>query len=124
MTEQRIGFSRIWLVLCLGLTLMILWLALMPSASAPTGLGRDKLNHVGAIAVASGLAFLSLHSHRWAAPAAFLYGVFLGILIEILQATLTSNRSAEWGDVAADVIGAGGAWLAIRLYQRLIAAKQ
>jgi len=113
----RSGSPLLWPLLCAGLTLLILWLALMPAASAPTGLGWDKLNHAGAIAVATGLAYLSLQPRRWAASAAFIYGTSLGILIEILQATLTTGRAAEWGDVAADLVGAGCTWIAIKLFQ-------
>ena len=113
----------LWLSLCAGLTLLILWLALMPAGSAPSGLGWDKLNHAGAIAVATGLAYLSLRPRSWAGAAAFMYGASLGILIEILQATLTTSRTAEWGDVVADLIGAGCAWGAIRIYQRITAPK-
>lgn len=118
MIDRRPGFPLTWLLLCAGLTFLILWLALMPAGSAPSGLGWDKLNHAGAIAVATGLAFLSLRPRRWAASAAFLYGTSLGILIEILQGTLTTSRSAEWGDVVADLIGAGFAWVVINIYQR------
>ena len=99
------------------MTLLILFLALMPAGSAPSGLGWDKLNHAGAMAVITGLAFLSVQSRSWAATAAFLYGTSLGILIEILQATLTTSRAAEWGDVLADVVGAGCAWGVIRIFQ-------
>jgi VanZ family protein len=106
-----------WRFLCVALTALILWLALMPSGSAPSGLGWDKLNHAGAIAVVTGLAFFSLFSRSWAAKAAFLYGTSLGILIEILQATLTTTRTAEWGDILADLIGAGSAWMVIRIFQ-------
>jgi len=109
---------------CAGLTILILWLALMPAGSAPAGLGWDKLNHAGAIAVVTGLAYLSLRPHRRAATAAFLYGLFLGILIEILQATLTTSRTAEWGDVVADLVGAGCVWIAVRMYQRSAAQQQ
>jgi len=101
------------------LTLLILWLALMPGESAPAGLGWDKLNHAGAIAVATGLAYLSLQPRRWAATAAFLYGASLGVLIEILQASLATGRAAEWGDIAADLIGVGCAWIAIKLFQKI-----
>ncbi len=90
----------------------------MPSDSAPVGFGWDKLNHAGVIAAATGLAYLSLQPRVWAAAAAFLYGTFLGILIEILQASLTTSRFAEWGDVAADMIGAGSAWVVIMFFQR------
>lgn len=123
MIDSRPGSSLIWRFICAALTLLILWVALMPAGSAPTGLGWDKLNHVGAIAVATGLAYLSLQSLRWAAAAAFLYGTSFGILIEILQGTLTTSRTAEWGDVVADLVGAGCAWGAIRIYQRITALK-
>ena len=113
----------IWLLLCAGLTLLILWLALMPAASAPAGLGWDKLNHAGAIAAVSTLAYFALQQRKRAAAEAFLYGTFLGILIEILQGTLTTTRSAEWSDVGADLIGAGCAWGVIKIYQLKIAAK-
>ncbi len=109
---------------CTALTLLILWLALMPAASAPSGFGWDKLNHVGAIAAATVLAFLSLQPQGWAAAGAFLYGAFLGILIEVLQATLTTGRSAEWDDIAADLIGAGAAWAVIRIYRYRTAPKR
>lgn len=123
MIDSRPDSPLIWRFICAGLTLLILWLALMPAGSAPSGFGWDKLNHAGAIAVATGLAYLSLQPLRWAAAAAFLYGTSLGILIEILQGTLTTSRTAEWGDVAADLIGAGCAWGAIRIYQRITAPK-
>jgi VanZ family protein len=116
--------SLFWKFLCAGLTLVILWLALMPAGSAPSGLGWDKLNHAGAIAVATGLAYLSLQPRKWAAAAAFLYGISLGILIEILQGTLTTSRTAEWGDVLADLVGAGFVWIAIIIYQRKTASKR
>ncbi|MDD2272313.1 MAG: VanZ family protein [Desulfuromonadaceae bacterium] len=105
------------------MTLLILWLALMPAAAAPSGLGWDKLNHAGAIAVVTGLAYLAMCPRRWAVGAAFLYGIFLGVLIELLQATLTSGRTAEWGDIAADLVGAGTAWIVIKIYQYRIASK-
>jgi VanZ family protein len=118
------GRPLLWKFLCAGLTLVILWLALMPAGLAPSGLGWDKLNHAGAIAVATGLAYLSLRPRKWAAAAAFLYGTSLGILIEILQAILTTSRTAEWSDVVADLIGAGCAWVAVGIYQRKTASKQ
>ena len=114
----------IWSSLCTGLTLLILWLALMPGDSAPSGLGWDKLNHAGAIAAATGLAYLSLQPRSWAAAGAFGYGASLGVLIEILQATLTTGRAAELNDVVADLIGAGSVWVAIKIYRRRTALKR
>lgn len=118
MIEMRSGSPRVWPVLCAGLTLLILWLSLMPAGSVPSGLGWDKLNHAVAIAVATVLAYLSLRSRSWAAAGAFLYGFILGGLIEILQGALTTNRSAEWGDLLADLVGAGCTLVAIKIYQR------
>lgn len=103
---------------CAALTLLILWLALMPAVSAPSGLGWDKLNHAGAIGVVTWLAYLALQPLVWAAAAAFLYGTSLGVLIEILQATMTTGRSAELTDVAADLVGAGCVWGTIYLLKR------
>jgi VanZ family protein len=114
----------IWILLCSTATLLLLWLAVMPGESAPAGLGWDKLNHAGAIALTTGLAYLSMQPRRWAPEAAFLYGIFLGVLIEILQATMATGRAAEWGDGAADLIGAGSVWLAIKIYQRRTAPKR
>ncbi|MHB8121791.1 MAG: VanZ family protein [Desulfuromonadaceae bacterium] len=101
------------------LTLLILWLALMPAASAPSGLGWDKLNHAGAIAVVTGLAYLATQPRRWAVGAALAYGIFLGVLIEVLQGAVATGRAAEWGDVAADLVGVGAAWIAITLFQSI-----
>lgn len=124
MSDVRPGSHRIWLSLCTALSLLFIWLALLPAGSAPSGFGWDKLNHAGAIAAATGLAYLSFRPRGRAAAGAFLYGASLGVLIEILQAALATGRSAEWGDVAADLIGAGGAWAAIRLFQRRTARKR
>ncbi|MFZ2948669.1 MAG: hypothetical protein WA003_04215 [Desulfuromonadaceae bacterium] len=123
MYKSKIQNSKFKISLA-ALTVLILWLALMPAGSAPSGFGWDKLNHAGAIAAATGLAYLSFQPWGRAAAGAFLYGVFLGILIEILQATLTAGRAAEWGDIAADLLGAGCAWIVIRMYQRGTAPKQ
>ena len=110
-------------MVCAALTLLIFLLALIPAASAPAGFGWDKLNHAAAIAVVTSLAYLSLKPGKQAASWAFLYGTSLGILIEILQGTMTTTRSAEWGDVGADFAGAGFFWIAIIIYQRRTALK-
>lgn len=109
----------VWPVLCAGLTLLILWLSLMPVDSIPSvGLGWDKLNHAAAIAAVTFLAFRTFKSHRWAVRAAFLYGISLGGLIEVFQAIFTNTRSAEWGDLLADLIGAGSVCCLLFVVQR------
>jgi len=122
--DRRSGTSIVWLFLCGGVTLVIICLSLMPARLAPSGFGWDKLNHAGAMALVTGLAYLSLQKRSYASAAAFLYGTSLGILIEILQATLTTSRFAEWGDVAADLVGAGCAWVMITIYQSRTSSKR
>jgi len=110
--------SLLWAALCLGLTLLILVLSLLPPDSLPsTGLGWDKLNHAAAIAAVTLLAFLTFRPHGSAAKAALWYGLALGGLIEILQALFTTSRSAEWGDLLADLIGAGSMFCVLTLLQ-------
>lgn len=98
----------IWRALFAGALIGILWLALSPD---PGGLDwfdhADKLRHAAAFAV------LWLLGHRaggrgWVLAAGLL--VF-GALIEGLQ-SLTPDRVASLGDVAADAVGValGAVW--------------
>jgi VanZ family protein len=115
---KKIDRPCVWGVLSFGLTMLILWLSLLPADSVPpVGLGWDKLNHATAIATVTLFTYLTFKSRRWAAQAAFLYGISLGILIEVCQATFTTTRTAEWGDVLADLIGAGLVWCLIFVIQ-------
>jgi len=108
----------VWTALCLALTILILTLSLLPPDSLPSsGLGWDKLNHAAAIAAVTLLAFLTFRPHGSAAGAAFWYGLALGVLIEILQALFTTSRSAEWGDLLADLTGAGFVFCVLMLLQ-------
>lgn len=109
----------LWSLLCISTTIMVFSLSLVPSDSISSiDLGWDKLDHAVAIAVTTFCAFRMFKSHRWAAPAAFSYGLLLGALIEVCQAVFTTTRSAEWGDLLADLIGAGLAWCWIYIIQR------
>lgn len=111
--------SIVWPALCAGLTILVLWLSLIPADSIPSaGLGWDKLNHAVAIAVVTLFAFLTFKSRRWAARAAFWYGFSLGVLVEAFQAVFTTTRSAEWGDLLADLLGAGFVWFLLFIFQR------
>jgi len=109
----------VWAALCLALTILILTLSLLPPDSLPSsGLGWDKLNHAAAIAALTLLAFLSFSFHRRAVLGALLYGIAVGVLIEILQALFTTSRRAEWGDLLADLIGAGSIFCLLTILQR------
>jgi VanZ family protein len=90
----------------------LLWLSLTPNPpSLPSALlSWDKLQHAGAYALLTllGGRFFSqwrpLSRHPW--RAAWMVAVLFGGLIEILQGTLSAVRQAEWGDLAANAIGA------------------
>ncbi|ADI84675.1 VanZ family protein [Geobacter sulfurreducens] len=91
----------------------ILVLTLMPASKAePLPFpGWDKIEHAvafGALAWFAG-RFLVVYGKcvrrcwLWAFCATVTYGA----LIEVAQATLTTTRTAELGDLAADAVGAG-----------------
>lgn len=92
--------------------MLILWLSLMPSPPrAPGVLGWDKLQHAAAFAVVAllaGWAFQPLVPRPlmgWCRGG--LFAACFGALVEVLQATLTTTRSADWTDFLADLLGVG-----------------
>ncbi|MDD2366551.1 MAG: hypothetical protein PHN84_10355 [Desulfuromonadaceae bacterium] len=122
MVKYQKGHS-FWLFFATTLTLALIWLALMPGKSAPVGLGSDRLNHAAAIATVTYVVFLALNPRKRAAEYSFVYGIALGILIEIMQGTLTKTRSAEWADLVADIVGAAVVLVLIKIYQLAISPK-
>jgi len=80
---------------------MIFVLALLPQDQAPQLNWSDKLNHIAAFMV---LAFLLRMGFRISYFQSL--GVLLGygMLIEAAQ-YFTPDRSAEWADIGADMIG-------------------
>lgn len=113
-------FSRqlLWRLALAIITLVILYLSLIP-APLSEGLGWDKLNHVAAMALATVTAFRVLRPVSVRAVLfAGLYALLLGALIELLQGTLTTTRSAEWSDLLADAVGVAVAMLGLYLWQR------
>jgi VanZ family protein len=90
----------------------LLWLSLTPSPppSPSALLSWDKLQHAGAYALLTLLCgrfftqWRPLSRQPW--RAAWIVAVLFGGLIEILQGTLSAVRQAEWGDLAANAIGA------------------
>ena len=107
------AFWRLALAAC---TAGMLYLSLVP-APPSAGLGWDKANHAVAMAAVTAVGFLAFRpSHRAVAYGAA-YALTLGMLIELLQGTLTSSRSAEWGDLLADVTGTVAALLLISIWR-------
>lgn len=98
------------------ITIVILYLSLMP-APPSDGLGWDKLNHAGAMALVTFIAYLSARPVSRPVLFAALYAMSLGILVEVLQGMCTTARFAEWLDLVADGVGVVFAVLALKICQ-------
>ena len=81
----------------------IAWQSLVPPPQIVMTVSSDKVAHFVAYAVVGALAVLSLPARWW--WLAWLATVAMGLLLEIAQAA-TPYRSFEWGDLAADAVGA------------------
>jgi VanZ family protein len=91
---------------------------------APTGVqlpttGWDKTNHLAGFATLAILGNWAYGSRTSTVMAALLA---YGALIEVLQ-SLTTYRTAEWGDLLADALGITMGWAWIRLRRTLGRAK-
>jgi VanZ family protein len=100
-----------WLFLFAAWFVIILFLALRsgtPSLES-TILGWDKLQHAAAFGVLAFLGGKTLE-HRLPLVKAWLYAfvlaILLGGLVEIAQAFLTTERTGDWYDFLADILGA------------------
>ena len=105
----------------LGYTVVILVLSLITiSDLSIIPDNNDKVNHAIAHFIFVGLWFLSFYfylnkSKKQALKMAFIGAFLFGIVIEILQHTLTETRQADYKDVIANVVGALIAVLIINL---------
>ncbi|MCF8429405.1 MAG: VanZ family protein [Bacteroidia bacterium] len=89
----------------------------IPQFSFSNLIGIDKLAHMllfgtetFLIAIASKKIYAYKSSFHTILPA-FIIGTVFGIIIEILQATLFTNRSFDYLDMLANTIGCALAWL-------------
>ena len=93
---------RLWRMAFVGCLLSVLMLSLLPSsASVPFDTGWDKANHVLAFFVLSQLSQMAFPGMPWRIAVGLLG---YGVLIEGLQ-SLTMDRTADWSDVLADLVG-------------------
>jgi VanZ family protein len=78
-------------------------------------LSADKLVHISVFFVLGFLVFLALRQ-RGAPARYFWFGlvVMYGVMLEIMQATMFSERSAEFADMLANTMGAGFAFVVSR----------
>lgn len=102
---------RHWRVLYVAWAVSILWLSLIPQPAprVEPSLPWDKFLHFFAFAVLTllgGKAFPASPTRRWSgALPNSLTALFLGCVVEVAQATLTSDRHADVGDLYADALG-------------------
>jgi len=107
----------------------ILYLCMMPAHHLPHIAipNFDKLVHFTFYFVLSILmswgwikqqTFDSLHTGAWIKI--FVIGCAYGLLIEIMQETLTTDRHFEWLDEAADAVGSAAGLIAWAAYTRRI----
>jgi len=95
---------RSWRITLCVLVVAVTWLALTPAPPAPIDTGWDKANHLLAFVALSASACLGFPGSRMRLLAVAAALLAFGGLIELLQMALTS-RSAEWGDLLADLAG-------------------
>lgn len=103
-----------WRALLALVTVGVLYLSLTPSPPSD-GLGWDKLNHAGAMALITMIAYLAARSASRPVLFGGLYAMSLGIAVEVLQGMCTTARSAEWLDLLADLIGVVIAVLVLKI---------
>ena len=107
----------------------ICWLSLIPAPPVlhHRWLGWDKLQHAAAFGLLTLLIGGAMTSCRasdvrcWGR--AVLLATCFGALIELLQGVLTRYRSAEFGDLAADLVGALDALATVAVRARLFARR-
>lgn len=91
----------------------------IPSFSFSNLIGIDKLAHMllfGTETFLIATATKKLYSYKSSFQIilpAFLIGTVFGIIIEILQATVFTNRSFDYIDMLANAIGCAMAWLVL-----------
>ena len=93
-----------WLALWLAAVGAVVVVCLLPGQDLPKWPISDKLEHALAFAVLAASAVQLFERGRALVVVAF--GLLaLGIAIEFAQATLTTSRAMEAGDIAADAVG-------------------
>lgn len=107
-----------WALLLAGITIVILFMALSP-APPTNGFGWDKANHAVAMTAVTVVAMLSVRPAKRAVLIGSLYALVFGVLIEIMQGLFTVNRSAEWGDLGADMVGIAVACIVLPMLKRV-----
>lgn len=106
---RELVVRRLWIAAVLVLAGAIIAGSLSPQQPVTADFISDKLGHYLAyLALALAVSGISTPGRLWRHMlACFL----LGALLEVAQAVLTADRSAEWADLAANSAGIATAWL-------------
>jgi VanZ family protein len=102
---------RLWRTAIFLLVAAIVVGSLAPQQAVSIVAISDKLAHFLAyLALALAVSGISTPQRLWRA---MLGCILLGATLELGQAVLTEQRSAEWGDLAANAAGIATAWLVV-----------
>jgi len=106
---------RVWLGLWYFGWLLCVVLSMISNPPIPADVpDGDKIGHFLAYALLAAWA-VWIFPERRAQVRAALALCLLGVVIEVMQGTLTTHRSMDWHDALADFAGVlAGAWLALR----------
>lgn len=106
---SEVVFRRIWTAAIVVLLAAIVAGSLTPQQVVPVEQFSDKLGHYLAyLALAVTVSGIATPQRLWRS----MLGCFLlGASLEVAQAAFTVDRSAEWGDLAANTAGIATAWL-------------
>jgi VanZ family protein len=95
----------------------------IPSVSFLELLSFDKWVHAGIFFVLFSLIAVYIQSHKISPLWLWIFFslcVLYGIMLEYMQATVFSNRSADWQDMVANSVGALAAFILNRKLYRLL----
>ncbi len=119
---------RYSLSICLAWVLIIFLLCATPGQYIPSAnwlelLSFDKFVHAFMFFVLATLTFINVikrQQPQWALIGLFLVCISYGALLELMQATCFSNRSADWKDLVANTFGCVLALLMIKRIRKFV----
>lgn len=118
--KYSLPLAIVWALIILGLCSMPG--QYVPSISFLELLSFDKWVHAGVFFVLCSLLFIHLaQKTNQKKTIYFFFGlsVVYGALLEVLQGTVFSNRSADWNDIFANTCGCV---MALLFYKKMVAA--
>ena len=120
--KRLINTYPVLLTLAWGLVILVLCATpgqYIPSASWLELLSVDKLVHASVFFILTSLLLVVAIKHHQGAPYVILYvtlSILYGMFLELMQAMVFSNRSADWMDVIANSFGCV---MAVILFRRI-----